>query len=277
MKILAIFAALLSSATMSSVALAAAPGVDIVVSSCQVVAASASSDPNASQGECLAATEGLLSSLGTSSLGAAEQDEAIVDLVYALVPLTQEDQVCNGFDAEVAQAIKLASSAVSTPEQAAQLVQIGDTVAACTCEQPETAALDASLPPFDFASAPAGLGEVVQRCEQVAAMETPDGSCIASTGGFLENLKVQPVPAPDLDQSVTDTVLALVPLIQGNRECSRFNDEVARAINLAATYASTPEQQEQVSQISDTIAACACDGTGAFQTGAIPSPTGPAQ
>ena len=58
-------------------------------------------------------------------------DQAIADLVLQIAPLAQNDQACNAFDDEVAEAIRYASGFVSTPEQIQQLVEIAQTISDC--------------------------------------------------------------------------------------------------------------------------------------------------
>lgn len=120
------------------------PSVTDVVGQCEIVAADAGGAASAS-GLCLTATESFLAAL--EGRDPAVIDQSLTDLVVAIAPLVQDD-VCNEADEEVAQAIRLASTMASTPEQIAQLADIADTVAAC---EGTTAAVEA--PEGDPASA----------------------------------------------------------------------------------------------------------------------------
>jgi hypothetical protein len=260
-------------AWLASPTLASTPGVDAVVATCKSAATTATSTGKPTQTQCTVDATALLNSLKSSTLSKQEQDKVVVDLIYALVPLTQ-DGVCNDFDNEVAQIVKFASALASDKDQTAQLLQISDTVATCNCDQPDTAAIDTSVTKVDTSNASPGLKTVIESCEHVAGMDEPDGSCIAATQTFLETLKKKPATTSDLDQSASDVVLALVPIAQEKKTCSKFNDEVARAVQVASGYVSTKEQADQFAQISAQIGSCSCNGTtGAINVPIIPTPT----
>jgi hypothetical protein len=84
--------------------------------------------------------------------------------------------------------------------------------------------------------------------------------CKMSTAAFLD--AVRATDPAGLDQSVTDVVLAIVPLAQDDN-CDAFDDEIAKAVRLAGTNGSSPEFIGQIDSIG--IAVAACD----VETGAI--------
>lgn len=115
-------------ALVDPAAAVAAPDIPAVVTQCQLVAAG-DDDDNSNSGLCLNATQSFLDGLAGGAPDAVDQQ--IAELVVALVPLVSDDNQCNAADDEVARAVTLASTYSSSPEQAQQLVDIADTVAAC--------------------------------------------------------------------------------------------------------------------------------------------------
>lgn len=120
------------------------------------------------------------------------------------------------------------------------------------------------------------LSAVVNQCALVAAAVEDDGSnphegeCLKSTGSFLTGLSALDATPGALDQYVTDLVLALAPLAQGDEVCNAFDDEIARAIELASGYASEA-QRLQLVRIGQTIGSCSDDDTGALPPRTVPS------
>lgn len=108
----------------------------------------------------------------------------------------------------------------------------------------------------------------VRQCEIVAAEngEGPiAGACIAATKQLMDAL--QAVDDATSDQTITDFVVAIVPLIQ-DEVCDAADDEIARAIRLAAAEASSAEQTARLVEIADTIEAC----DGAVTAEIVPDP-----
>jgi hypothetical protein len=114
--------------TTASLGSGALPEIQPVVQQCQIIADNpAQSDPV--EGVCIGATTQFLSALPPGPPAAV--DARITDLVVALVPLV-EQHACGKFDWEIAAAIKLASSYVSTDEQKNALLEISTTVGDCS-------------------------------------------------------------------------------------------------------------------------------------------------
>jgi len=107
------------------------PTIDNAVGQCQIVATGSDDDTSIS-GLCIAATEQLLD--GLEGRDPAVVDQTITDLVVAIAPLVQ-DETCNAGDEEIAQAVRLAAAASSTPEQTARLIEIAETIEACEVSQ----------------------------------------------------------------------------------------------------------------------------------------------
>jgi len=107
-----------------------------VVTQCELVAADSGGDASPS-GQCLSSTQTFLD--GLAGAEPAVVDQNITDLVVAIAPLVQDD-ICNAADEEIAQAIRLASTKASDPEQVSRLVAIAETVEACAAS--ETAAIE---------------------------------------------------------------------------------------------------------------------------------------
>lgn len=114
----------------------AALDVPYVVGQCELVAGQ-SEDSNSYDGACISATQAFLDGLVGDP---ADVDASITNLVVAIAPLVQ-DETCNNADEEIAQAIRLASTRASDPEQVTRLIEIADTVAACV--ETDTAAIEA--------------------------------------------------------------------------------------------------------------------------------------
>ena len=100
-------------------------GVPEVTAQCQLVA------DDTSSGVCLSSTQAFLDGLTGDP---AANDQAIGDLVAAIVPLIQDD-VCNAADEEIAQAVRLAAARATDAEQIAELNSIADEVEACEIEE----------------------------------------------------------------------------------------------------------------------------------------------
>src|SRR5690349_18434281 len=143
-------------------------------------------------------------------------------------------------------------------------------------------AIAAVLPSFAAVdpSAPiSSLDTVVSNCALVASTQVRDsspneGDCINSTTAFLTTLDSQSLSDAAFDQQIADLVLELIPLARDDEGCDAFDDEVARAIRLAATYAKTDEQRAQLITLSETVAACDYGDTADIPDGTIVSPTG---
>jgi hypothetical protein len=116
------------------------PGISVqqVVAQCELVAADSGTSAS---GQCVGSTQTFLDGLAAAE--PAVRDQNITDLVVAIAPLVQDD-VCNAADEEVAQAIRLASTKASDPEQVKRLIEIADTVEACTSSA--TAAIEPEAP-----------------------------------------------------------------------------------------------------------------------------------
>jgi hypothetical protein len=122
------------------------------------------------------------------------------------------------------------------------------------------------------------LDGVVAQCTIVANSNGSGGTaglCIGATSSFLEAMKTSDPGV--LDQIVTDLVVRLVPLAQEDEACDIVDDEVARAIRLAATYATTSDQALRLNDIAEAIAACAGGATAAIPGTTLggDGPTGP--
>jgi hypothetical protein len=89
-----------------------------------------------------------------------------------------------------------------------------------------------------------------------------NSACLAATQAYLDALKSS-VPADVLNQNVTDLVVKLSAIAQADPKCDTYDDEVAKAINLASNY-TTGDQQVQIRQISVTIAQCLKQTTAAI-------------
>ncbi len=109
---------------------AATPALSVqqVVTQCELVAADSGGGTSVS-GVCLSSTQTFLD--GLAGAEPAVLDQNITDLVVAIAPLV-EDDICNAADEEIAQAVRLASTKASDPEQVGRLVAIAETVEACT-------------------------------------------------------------------------------------------------------------------------------------------------
>lgn len=122
-----------------------------------------------------------------------------------------------------------------------------------TASAQETAALD----PTATTPAAINIPDVVKQCELVAAAEEGStgiaGACVGSTQTFIDGLTGR--DSASVDQAITDLVVAIAPLVQ-DETCNWADEEIAQAIRLASTKASTPEQIAQLAEIADTVAAC---------------------
>jgi hypothetical protein len=112
-----------------------------------------------------------------------------------------------------------------------------------------------------------GVGGVVRQCEIVSRTNSQLGTCVGSTGSFLDG-----VGAAALEDTVADLVLQLVPLAIDDPACDEIDDEIARAIRLAATY-SSGDQAARLLEIADAVDNCD-DSLTAAVGGGTPPPGG---
>jgi hypothetical protein len=126
-------------------------------------------------------------------------------------------------------------------------------VAMVALSQPILAQDEASVDP---SGAIPTIDGPVRQCEIVASEDGQGpnaGTCIAATQQLLDALDgVEPAAS---DQTIADFVVAIVPLVQDD-VCDEADDEVARAIRLAAAESSSPDQVGRLLEIADTVAAC---------------------
>lgn len=106
------------------------PEVQPVVTQCEIVAASRD---GASSGLCIGATQSMFN--GLAKADPAVIDQKATDLVTAIAPLTQTDPACDERDDEIARAIRLASTYVSTPDQLKAFIDIAETIETCTINE----------------------------------------------------------------------------------------------------------------------------------------------
>jgi hypothetical protein len=98
---------------------------DSVVQQCTLAASGKLS------GQCVGETQGYLEAI--KSLPADQLDKNIADLVFKLGQLAESGPTCNvKTNGELGQAINLASSYSTTPEQKAQIELISTTISTCT-------------------------------------------------------------------------------------------------------------------------------------------------
>jgi hypothetical protein len=122
---------------------ASIPSFDPVVGQCETVATTPEiADP--ASGICVTATREFVASL--SGLPAEAVQQQLADLVVALAVLPEGGAQCETFDDEIAEAIRIASTATTDPEQAAQFNEIAQTVVD-QCGTGRTAAIDEALIP----------------------------------------------------------------------------------------------------------------------------------
>jgi hypothetical protein len=121
------------------------------------------------------------------------------------------------------------------------------------------------------------LTSVVSTCERVAetqrgrgSEENPlQGQCIGATQDFISGLQAALIAPSDFDEQLVTLVSKLVPLVELDETCDAFDDEVARAIQLASqnirgTDETALSRKAQLLEISNTIASCEDALTGAI-------------
>ena len=64
----------------------------------------------------------------------------------------------------------------------------------------------------------------------------------------------------------------MIPIARDDEGCDELDDEIARAIALASSFAKTEEQRAQIASISETVAACDYGDTAALPDQVVPSP-----
>jgi hypothetical protein len=103
---------------------------------------------------------------------------------------------------------------------------------------------------------------VVNVCEDVASSGVSTGACVGATGNFLSGL------SGNNDDAVADLVAQLVALAAVDPACTDADDEIARAIRLAATY--SPSAALRILALAEGVD---CDAGGAPATpGSLSSP-----
>jgi len=107
---------------------------------------------------------------------------------------------------------------------------------------------------------------VLDQCAVVSPEE-----CSALVTTYLDALAAAGLPDAEFSQQLADFVIALTAIAQTNPELDFVDANIARAIEVAATYAIDPGQREQFLLIAQTVAT-----GGDFQTAAIAPPASPA-
>ena len=120
------------------------------------------------------------------------------------------------------------------------------------------------------------LNGVVANCELVAETQKEDpnpnaGKCVGATQVFLDAAKASSPTGDALDQIIADLIDKLVPLATEDESCNELDDEVARAIRLASSYATTKSQQEAILGIGDSVAECGGASTSAIIPEEVPA------
>jgi len=115
-----------------------APGRAAVVDQCAVVATNQEAGDASTDGQCIAAAQSYLA--GLLAAGAPNLDEEVAFLVGELGALAQQDEVCNAFDTEIAEAINVSSTYSADQEANLLFASIAETIGAC--EEAVTAAID---------------------------------------------------------------------------------------------------------------------------------------
>lgn len=131
---------------------------------------------------------------------------------------------------------------------------------ASSVQAQDTAAIDPDAGAFTSVASVVGQCELV--AEEISGTADGSGPCIGATQSFLAALDGT---APEVaDQSITELVVALVPLAQADEACNFVDTEIAEAIRLAASYASTADQAARINEIAATVAACDTGATAAI-------------
>jgi hypothetical protein len=131
-------------ANVGPVSTAALPSFDPVVGRCEEV----SQNPEIADREsgiCVTATRAYIASL--SGLSPSAVDQKLADLVIELAVLPVGGVQCEEFDDEIAEAIRIASTASADSEQRAQFLEIAATVID-QCGAGRTAAIASTTPIF---------------------------------------------------------------------------------------------------------------------------------
>lgn len=99
---------------------------------------------DAKSGICVTAAVNLVGSL--EGMSPADADQLIADTVALIAPLPTEqaNAACDGFDEEIAAAVRILAARASTPDQVAAINEIANTIASCT--PGETAAITPATP-----------------------------------------------------------------------------------------------------------------------------------
>lgn len=133
----------------------------------------------------------------------------------------------------------------------------------CTMLTPMAFAQDVAA--IDPTIATPGIAAVVSTCEPLADPENTaavPGVCLSATQAFLTGNST--LPEAEFNQSITDLVLGLAPLVADPAACAAAGTEVAEAIRLASSYSTDPAQVEQLISIAATVEACEVERTAAL-------------
>lgn len=138
-------------------------------------------------------------------------------------------------------------------------------IAALICAVLTPMASSQDIAAIDPGMATPGLTAVVATCEPLADPENTEalpGVCLSATQAFLTGNSTLPEAA--FNQSITDLVLGLAPLVADPAACAAAGSEVAEAIRLASSYSTDPAQAEQLVSIAATVEACQVERTAAI-------------
>jgi len=113
---------------------------------------------------------------------------------------------------------------------------------------------------------PPDMQTVLDQCALVSSEE-----CAVLVTAYLDALVAAGLPDEEFSQQLADFVVALAALAQTNPELDFVDASIARAIQIAATYARDPDQRLRIAQIGLTVGQ-----GGGFQTAAIAPPASPA-
>ena len=130
-------------------------------------------------------------------------------------------------------------------------------ISALLCSMLTPAAFAQDVAAIDPNIATPGVSQVYTTCEPLSDPERAaavPGICLAATQTFLADKSA--LPPAELNQAITDLVLALAPLVQDPAACAISGSEIAQAIRLAASASTDPAQVEQLVGIAATVEAC---------------------
>lgn len=115
---------------------------------------------------------------------------------------------------------------------------------------------------------PPAAASVYDPCKKVsenpAIADAKSGICVTAAANLVGSL--EGLSPADADQLIADTVALIAPLPteQANAACDQFDEEIAAAIRILATRASSPDQGAAINEIADTIASCTPGETAAI-------------